>query len=101
LALRSLRLCLSSKWVRKARGLLVASSFRPSAAANALALCQHALRPGSLPLQVTEEAPLDGGSSSQGRRDLRFGRQTAAAATLADGSVEVTLTWGPPIAGVC
>lgn len=50
--------------------------------------------------QVTEDVPLDGGSTQLGRRDLRFGRQTTAARSIA-GGVLVEMSWGPPLAGVC
>jgi hypothetical protein len=48
--------------------------------------------------KVTEEVPLDGSSCQQGRRDLRFGRQTATA-RLTSGGVSVVMQWGPPLAG--
>lgn len=48
--------------------------------------------------RVTEEVPLNGGSSQLGRRDLRLGRQTATATTV-PGGVRVDMSWGQPLPG--
>lgn len=48
--------------------------------------------------RVSEAVALDGGSSQLGRRDLRFGRQTAAARSV-PGGVLVEMSWGLPMAG--
>jgi hypothetical protein len=50
--------------------------------------------------RVTEEVPLDGGSTELGRRDLRFGRQAAAAKSV-PGGVLVEMSWGAPMPGGC
>jgi len=49
--------------------------------------------------KVTEDVPLDAGSTQLGRRDLRFGRQTMAARSVS-GGVLVEMSWGPPMAGM-
>jgi hypothetical protein len=52
--------------------------------------------------KVTEEVPLNAGSVQQRRRDLRQGRQTAAARSVVtpEGSgVLVEMSWGAPLAG--
>lgn len=48
--------------------------------------------------RVTEDVPLDAGSTQLGRRDLRFGRQSTAAKSV-PGGVLVEMSWGPPLAG--
>jgi hypothetical protein len=52
--------------------------------------------------KVTEEVPLNGGSVQQRRRDLRQGRQTAAARTVSSPEqqgVLVEMSWGAPLQG--
>jgi hypothetical protein len=52
--------------------------------------------------KVTEEVPLNGGSVQQRRRDLRQGRQTAAARTVSSPEqqgVLVEMGWGAPLQG--
>jgi hypothetical protein len=51
--------------------------------------------------KVTEEVPLNGGSVQQRRRDLRQGRQTAAARTVSspEQGVLVEMSWGAPLQG--
>ncbi|WIA20826.1 hypothetical protein OEZ85_005180 [Tetradesmus obliquus] len=52
--------------------------------------------------KVTEEVPLNSGSTQQWRRDLRQGQQSAAARTVASAEqrgVLVEMAWGAPLAG--
>ncbi|KAF6252276.1 hypothetical protein COO60DRAFT_1554152 [Scenedesmus sp. NREL 46B-D3] len=52
--------------------------------------------------KVTEEVPLNGGSTQQRRRDLRQGRQTAAARSVSSPEqqgVLVEMSWGAPLEG--
>eukprot|EP00775_Hariotina_reticulata_P009317 gene9316-9482_t len=49
--------------------------------------------------KVTEQVPLDGSSSQQGRRDLRSGRQKATGRLNGGSGVSVVMEWGPPLAG--
>lgn len=48
--------------------------------------------------KVTERIPIGGGGAQMGRRDLRRGKQTAAARPV-DGGVLVEMSWGEPLAG--